>query len=331
MSSPQPPVSLQLQGGGVRPRASCRAHELGAGVSPGGRTAPQLVELSRPLHRFLHLASQSGGHHGRVGTLGWGSGRVRPARGSARSGCLSDLCYSSPCEASDTLGPGFQRVSEPLRVRAPGLLRPLLQPRGERALWAGGSCVGAGTGTLPSGSLAVFLQRLYSFILEREEGREKERERNVQQLPLTRAPTGTELAAWACALTRNRAGDLWVCGRTPSPQSRTPQGGHLQKGTSQWRESHVPGWEGDVLKVSELPGATSGFTELQSRQHLVPVALHKGVKNRGGKGLAEPAGRGWGWPERQGPRFCSSPSREGRAEPFLCSVSAVVLTPRPGT
>ena len=59
---------------------------------------------------------------------------------------------------------------------------------------------------------AVFLKDFIYLILEREEGREKEkvRERNISVwLPLVRPSVGTWPATQACALAGNRTGDLF--------------------------------------------------------------------------------------------------------------------------
>ena len=55
-----------------------------------------------------------------------------------------------------------------------------------------------------------FLKRFYLFILERGEGREKERERNIDWLPLTHPLLGTWSATQARALTENQTSDLSV-------------------------------------------------------------------------------------------------------------------------
>ena len=65
---------------------------------------------------------------------------------------------------------------------------------------------------------------IYLF-LERGEGREKERERNISVwLPLTRPPMGTWPATQACALTGNRTRDSLVHRPALSPLSHTIQG-----------------------------------------------------------------------------------------------------------
>ena len=60
--------------------------------------------------------------------------------------------------------------------------------------------------------------------MERGEGREKDRKRNIDPLPLTCLQLGTWLATQAGALVRNRTGDLLVCGRMPNSLSHTSQG-----------------------------------------------------------------------------------------------------------
>ena len=67
-----------------------------------------------------------------------------------------------------------------------------------------------------------FLKDFIYLFLERGEGREKERERNINQLPLTCPQLGTWPATQACALTRNRNRDLSVSsqvnGQTTEPR-----------------------------------------------------------------------------------------------------------------
>ena len=66
-----------------------------------------------------------------------------------------------------------------------------------------------------------FLKRFYLFILDREEGREKERERHISVChPLL----GTWPATQACALTGNRTSDPLVCRPALNPLSHTSQG-----------------------------------------------------------------------------------------------------------
>ena len=62
--------------------------------------------------------------------------------------------------------------------------------------------------------------------LERGEGREETWmfERKSRWLPLAHPKLGTWPATQACALTRNRTGDLSVCGTMPNPLSHTSQG-----------------------------------------------------------------------------------------------------------
>ena len=73
---------------------------------------------------------------------------------------------------------------------------------------------------LPKG-LVVF-NFTYLF-LERGEGREKERERNINQLPLTHPQMGTLPSTQACTLTKNQTSDLPVHS-VLYPLSHTSQG-----------------------------------------------------------------------------------------------------------
>ena len=60
--------------------------------------------------------------------------------------------------------------------------------------------------------------------LERGEGREKERDRNISVwLPLTRPPLGTQPAPQAWALTGNRTGDLCLQVSAQSTETRQPR------------------------------------------------------------------------------------------------------------
>ena len=60
--------------------------------------------------------------------------------------------------------------------------------------------------------------------LKTGEGREKERERHIDRLPVVGALTGKELTTQTCALTRNGTSDLLLFGRTPNQLSHTGQG-----------------------------------------------------------------------------------------------------------
>ena len=71
-------------------------------------------------------------------------------------------------------------------------------------------------------SVCVLSSRFYLFILEREEGRETERERNISvSLPLVCLLLGTWPTTQACALTGNRTGDPSVHELTLNPLSHT--------------------------------------------------------------------------------------------------------------
>ena len=70
----------------------------------------------------------------------------------------------------------------------------------------------------------VFLKILFIYFLERGGGREKERERNIHQLPLLRNPTGMKPTTLTGALTENQTRDLSLCRRTPNPPRRPGQG-----------------------------------------------------------------------------------------------------------
>ena len=64
---------------------------------------------------------------------------------------------------------------------------------------------------------------LYLF-LERGEGREEERGRNIRRLPLTQPHLGTWPATQACALPGIDPHYLSFCGMTPNTLSHTGQG-----------------------------------------------------------------------------------------------------------
>ena len=70
-----------------------------------------------------------------------------------------------------------------------------------------------------------FLKDFIYLFSERGEGREKERERNVNVwLSLACPPLGIRLATQACALTGNRTSDPMVCRLALNPLSHTSQG-----------------------------------------------------------------------------------------------------------
>ena len=63
-----------------------------------------------------------------------------------------------------------------------------------------------------------FLKKDFIYFLERGEGKEKERARNISVwLPLTCPQLGTWPATQACALTGNQTGDPLVCWPTCNP------------------------------------------------------------------------------------------------------------------
>ena len=74
----------------------------------------------------------------------------------------------------------------------------------------------------------VFIHVFKDFIyfLERGEGKEKKRERNIDQLPLERPQLDTWPATQARALTGNGAGDFSVLRPALNPLSHTSQGLH---------------------------------------------------------------------------------------------------------
>ena len=72
----------------------------------------------------------------------------------------------------------------------------------------------------------LFLKNYFIYLfLERGEGKEEERERNINVwLPLARPQMGTWPATQACALTGDPTGDLSVHRLVFNPLSRTSQG-----------------------------------------------------------------------------------------------------------
>ena len=77
--------------------------------------------------------------------------------------------------------------------------------------------------------LILFKYFMYIFILQKGKRWKKRREtltcmRNINWLPLTHAPTRTRPATQSRALTRNRTGDLSVCGLTLKQLSHASQG-----------------------------------------------------------------------------------------------------------
>ena len=73
-------------------------------------------------------------------------------------------------------------------------------------------------------NIYLFFKRFYLF-LERGEGKEKERGRNIDAwLPLTWPPLGTWPTTLVCALTGNQTSDPLVCRLALSQQSHISQG-----------------------------------------------------------------------------------------------------------
>ena len=72
----------------------------------------------------------------------------------------------------------------------------------------GDSCLQPGRGFLFY--VFIFKDFIYSF-LERGEGREKERERNIDRFLLHVPQPATRSATQVCALIGNRTSHLWVC------------------------------------------------------------------------------------------------------------------------
>ena len=62
-----------------------------------------------------------------------------------------------------------------------------------------------------------FFEGFIYLFLERGEGREKERERNIDQVPLTPSHPGTWLTTQTCTPTENQTSDLYVCRMMPNP------------------------------------------------------------------------------------------------------------------
>ena len=70
----------------------------------------------------------------------------------------------------------------------------------------------------------LFFKDFICLVLQKGEGREKERERNINVLPLVHLLLGTWPATQACALTENQTGDPLVRRLALSPLSHTSQG-----------------------------------------------------------------------------------------------------------
>ena len=73
-------------------------------------------------------------------------------------------------------------------------------------------------------SASSFFKKRFYLLLEKGEGKEKDRERNINVwLPLARLQPGIWPATQACALTGIQTGDLLVCRMTHNPLSHTSQ------------------------------------------------------------------------------------------------------------
>ena len=90
-----------------------------------------------------------------------------------------------------------------------------------------GQCLALAQSSLPHGYWSAFLEHFfktfYLFIF-RERGREKETERNTNQLPPVHALTRDWTHNQACSLTKNRTGNLSFCKTMPNELSHTGQG-----------------------------------------------------------------------------------------------------------
>ena len=74
----------------------------------------------------------------------------------------------------------------------------------------------------------LFIFEDFTYFFERGGGREKEREGDIDQLPLVHAlntsPPGTKPRSQSCALTRNQTGNIVLCGMRPNEPSHRSQG-----------------------------------------------------------------------------------------------------------
>ena len=100
-----------------------------------------------------------------------------------------------------------------------------LLPRSSWVLLAGNMLTSKERCLLPRirDSEDFFKDFIYLF-LERGLGREKDRKRNIERLPLTYPQLGTSLATQACVLPGNQTSDLSVCKLVLHPLSHTSQG-----------------------------------------------------------------------------------------------------------
>ena len=100
--------------------------------------------------------------------------------------------------------------------------------------------------------LSFFLKDFIYLFLERREGREKKRERNINVwLPLKCPQVGTWPATQACALTGNQTGNPLVHSPVLNPLSHTSQGLLSFSSSKKW--SYLPKVTQTVLKVIFYP------------------------------------------------------------------------------
>ena len=123
--------------------------------------------------------------------------------------------------------------------------------------------------------MSHFLKDYIYLFLEKGEGREKERERNIDMWEIHwlvashTAQMGTWPATQACTLTGNRTSNLSVCRQPLSPLSHTSQGEPLK---IQILRPHTEPTEWDLLKMGprtllkEIRKKFSGDSD--DRQHL---------------------------------------------------------------
>ena len=110
-------------------------------------------------------------------------------------------------------------------------------------------------------NLDTFFKKGYLF-LERGEGREKERERNINVwLPCACPLPGTWPTTQACALTGNRTGNPLLCRPALSPLSLTSQGNLLFFFNSASLLSH-PWWGSPTPTIDDLTSSWSNLISI---------------------------------------------------------------------